>query len=393
MRKIRSKTFSAAALLLSAVLLLGLCGCGAPDIGVLDGPGMEKPLPTETPEPAETEPPAPAPADDPDEAAAQYLTGDWVYCAKDGFDDILWLTLKPDGSYTMEFDAMRYFWGYNDDDSRCCYAGSWSAETADGGYILSLSVESTDDPNYEEAAALGSCFCEELSWCDGKLLLQITSAEEPFGFFPDYFDVDRNLFVLTRDEVREPTAERRCGESFYAQLWKSRYGCNGEEGDFGFGQFVIFADDIKLGENYEITNEVRECVSYIVSDTEGNDENLCMLSGGLDGLLPYGDAVYRLETNDAGEIIDAVYVSTLPPLSPEEAEEVLCGVGEMVIPLEEGAEIEYLGVEDVWSEHTCLFIVHCSGGDIRYAVCPDGEVFRYRESESCWEWIDPIAVG
>ena len=400
MRKIRSKTFSAAALLLSAVLLLGLCGCGAPEVEMLDGPGMQKPVETEapapaaeTPQPAESVPPASAPADDSDEAALNYLTGDWVYYSVDAYADVLWLTLASDGSYTMEFDAMAGLWGYNESGSRCHYTGSWTAECADGGYILSLALESTDDPNFIEAPALGSCFCEELSWCDGKTLLQITTAEEPFGFFPDYFEVDRYLFALARDEEREPAAERRCGESFYAQLWKSRYGCSGEEGDFGFGEFVIYADDVELGEDYGITNEVRECVPYIVNDIEGNDENLCMLSGGPDGFFVYGDGVYRLETNSAGEIIDAVYISTLPPLSPEEAEEVLCAVGEMELPLKEGAEIVYLGVEDVWSQHTCLFTVKCTGGEIRYAVCPDGEVYRYNETESWWEWIDPLAVG
>lgn len=409
MRKNQSKAFRAATLLLSAVLLLGLCACGnaAPDdIYMLDGPGMAMPLPTSTPQPApeapevpeplKTEAPAPEPEADPDEAAFEYLTGEWVYYSVDAYADALWLTLAPDGTYTMEYDSTVGLWGYNEDGAVYHYAGNWAAEAADGGYILSLGLDATDDPLYENEAALGSCFCEAVSWCDGKALLQITSAEEPHSFFADYFEIDWFLFVLTRDEARNPIAERRCGESFYAKLWKSRYSCNGEEGDFGFGQFVIFVDDMEMDENYVITNDVRECVPYIVNDAEGNDENLCMLSGGSDGLFAYGDSFYRIETNSSGEIIDAVYVSTIPPLSPEEAEEILREVGELELLLNQGSSVEYRGVEDVWSQNTCVFAVSCDtaeNGELYYAVCPDGTVYRYHETECYWEWIDPIAVG
>lgn len=405
MRKNQIKAFRAAALLLSAVLLLGLCGCGkaAPDIEMPDGPGVEKPESTvtlqsapETPVPAEPEPPAPEPEVDPDTAAFAYLTGEWVYYSVDAHADALWLMLSPDGSYTMEYDTSAGLWGYDGAGTVYHYAGNWTAKAADGGCTLSLGLETTDDPLYENEAALGSCFCEEVSWCDGKVLLQITPAEESRSFFADNFEIDWFLFVLTRDEARELTAERRCGESFYAKLWKSRYGCSGEEGDFGFGQFVIFADDVEMDENYQLTNDVRECVPYIVSDTGGNDENLSMLSGGPDGLFAYGDSLYRIETNSEGEIIDAVYVSTIPPLSPEEAEAVLREVGELELLLRQGSTVEYRDIQDVWSQNACVFAVSCNksaSGELCYAVCPDCTVYRYNETECYWEWIDPFAFG
>lgn len=98
-----------------------------------------------------------------------------------------------------------------------------------------------------------------------------------------------------------------CAQTFYALLPKSRYGGSCEEGDYAFGRFLIWADVVERSEDGGFVNAERVAVPYIVSGG-GSRENLSLLSGGPDGLDPYGSAVYALTTDEAGEIIDAVVV-------------------------------------------------------------------------------------
>lgn len=99
------------------------------------------------------------------------------------------------------------------------------------------------------------------------------------------------------------------GETFYAQLPKSRYGGNYETGDYAEGEFIIWVNRIELSETGEITARDGIAVPYIVGGdgNEGNEENLSMLSGGWDGDYPYDDEIWKITTNEDGRIVDAVF--------------------------------------------------------------------------------------
>lgn len=94
--------------------------------------------------------------------------------------------------------------------------------------------------------------------------------------------------------------------TFYAQIPKNRYGSNFEEGDYAEGEFILWLNEVILSDSGEILERGKYAVPYIVSDN-GNDENLCMLSGGLDGYKPYGNDIWKITTDEKGEIIDAEF--------------------------------------------------------------------------------------
>lgn len=96
-------------------------------------------------------------------------------------------------------------------------------------------------------------------------------------------------------------------QTFYAKLPRSRYGGYCEEGDYAIGRFLIWLLPVSLSESGECIPAGNVAVPYIVSEA-GNEENLCLLSGGNDGYYPYGDDIYEITTNVNGEIIDAVFL-------------------------------------------------------------------------------------
>ena len=100
----------------------------------------------------------------------------------------------------------------------------------------------------------------------------------------------------------------RKSETFCARVPKNRYGGSCEEGDYAVGKFLLWLCPVELAEDGSVLSAEPVAVPYIVS-SGGNGENLSMLSGGNDGLKPYGDEVWRFTTDEHGQIIDAVYVS------------------------------------------------------------------------------------
>ncbi len=100
----------------------------------------------------------------------------------------------------------------------------------------------------------------------------------------------------------------RKSETFYARVPKNRYGGSCEEGDYAVGKFLLWLCPVELAEDGSVRSAEPVAVPYIVS-SDGNGENLSMLSGGMDGLKPYGDEVWQFTTDEKGQIIDAVYVS------------------------------------------------------------------------------------
>lgn len=396
----------AIALLLMALLTASLCSCGA--VEPLDGPEPVSaagetpppaaptgktadvvPPPPTIPDTAETLPPPPVPE------SAEELCFPWSLYQTFAYQEVLWFHPAPDGSYTLCFDDVPGFWNETETETLYHYSGVWEMDEENGTKHLQLSLAETDDPLFVGAGTLGSYIWEDLSWCDGQLLMRMS----PFGGERNLFTErlgDGYEYVLIRKDERETNPTQRCDAQFYAHFWKSRYGGSGDEGDYGYGSFVIFADDLELDGDGGENNAVRECVPYIVDDGEGNEENLSLLSGGPDGLLPYGSDIYLVTTNSKGMIVDAIRVPTVPPLEADTAEAILRGVGEMELPLRDGATVAYQGTDVIWGENACMFEVRWGEHPeemIRYGVIPDGSVFRYDAGYDYWDWIDPEAVG
>ena len=95
------------------------------------------------------------------------------------------------------------------------------------------------------------------------------------------------------------------GKTFFAQVPKNRYGGLCEEGDYAIGEFILWLNEVVLSDSGEILQRGKYAVPYIVSDG-GNQENICLLSGGNDGEKPYGDDIWEFTTDENGSIVDAV---------------------------------------------------------------------------------------
>ena len=113
------------------------------------------------------------------------------------------------------------------------------------------------------------------------------------------------MLPILLDKATE--GDLRKSDTFYARIPKNRYGGHCEEGDYAVGSFLLWLCPVELAEDGTILSEEPTAVPYIVS-SEGNRENLCLLSGGPDGNDPYGEDICRITTDEKGEIIDAVFI-------------------------------------------------------------------------------------
>ena len=298
-------------------------------------PAPEETAPTETAPAAETAPaeqtppPAPALTD-----AEQYYVGQWNLPVDSFSGDSLQLNVLPDGTYVMALDAdLGLLNGSESYPVLYHYSGDWSVEESgdEGPGIITFELTETDDPQLQDWKCLGVFSFETLSRCNGKLLTLPLQRNNGDSILTEYFSGTDNVLWKTDDT---PTGEdRRTNDSFYAVLWETRYGDKGEPEDFGFGKFVVYADDVELSEDLEISNDVPESVPYIISDEA--DDSVNILSGGPDGLLALGKSVYLVTTDDKGEIVSVQYIPTAKAPTDEEAMEVLEQYDEVRIMMED----------------------------------------------------------
>ena len=150
----------------------------------------------------------------------------------------------------------------------------------------------------------------------GEIVLAEFVAEENFDALPDGF---RSAFCISRNDSYAPPmyippmkdapeeGDLIFGESFYAQIVCNRYGSSSSEDEYAHGRFLLWAEPLVQTEEGDFVRKGDDAaIPYIVSDN-GNDVNLSMLSGGWDGLYPYGDSILLLTTDKAGEIVDAIF--------------------------------------------------------------------------------------
>ena len=414
-----------AAMLCLLMLLPVLCGCEAkkeqPKIGTIPAAGekagslsdklqeMTAQTPEEPMEPAEQKPEEekapeqPAAEEKPaspkpekqlraweletEEEAKRYYAGDWMLYVPGFWSEMLWMTLGEDGTYQIELDTEEIILGYS---------GSWDVFETEGyetpfAMHLGEPVE-TNDPMFAGWPSIGDFIFEELTLCDGQILARPIQLNNGESILSEHIGLDVSM-VLIRNTEQQVTAERYRDETFFAHLWKSRYGGSGEPGDFGFGEFVIFVDDVTLQEDDTIVNTDRQSVPYIVG--EGNEENLSMLSGGPDGVYAYGDDVYLIAVNENSEIVDAVYVPTDPAPSEDEAMFLLENFEEVQQLLASGKAWMSEGTDILYGEKTIFFAF---GDNLpeqfvitdRYAVSASGFVYCYNAAEDDWYWMEPV---
>lgn len=418
------KTRMFAGLLCLLMLLSMLCGCETdkkqPKIGTTpvsdDKPGslsdklqeMTAQTPDDPPKapeqkPEEEAPEQPADAEKPsvpeaenqlhawelktEEQAKWYYAGDWMLYVPGCWNNMLWMTLSEDGTYRIELDTEEIILGYS---------GSWDVFETEGyetpfALHLGEAVE-TNDSMFAGWPSIGDFIFEELTLCDGLILANPVQLNNGESILSEHFGLDTPM-VMTRNTEQQVTAKRHMNDTFYAHLWKSRYGCSSEPGDFGFGEFVIFVDDVTLLEDDTIVNTDRQSVPYIVG--EGNDENLSGLSGGPDGVYAYGDEVYRVTVNENSEIVDAEFVPTKPAPSEEEALQLLENFEEVRFLLNEGKSVLSEGTDILYGEKA-IFIAF--GDDLpeqfvitdRYAVSASRFVYCYNAADDDWYWIEPV---
>lgn len=395
--------FRAVLFTLCAIMLLAsLCGCGAgtPESTVDPSEPVITPASTFAPTPAST--PEATVVTTPDSATEMIsdLAGEWSLYSPCAYSEILWLTLDESGSFNLDIDCPEWLWDIGEGDPTAYhYTGKWSLSPwVDGGempFLVCFTAEESDDPLFPAGSSLGDFTLEDVSLCDGQRLVRFTQQNDGESFMTEHI-CEYDLWILGQKDDRELTCTRRENDCFFAHIWKSQYGYRTEPGDFGYNQFVVYVDDIELDDEFNELNVVRESVPYIVG--EGNDENLCMLSGGYDELFAYGESVYLITTNADGEIIDAVYTPTVPAPDEKTAAEVLTSIDEVRLMLESGMSMLFEGTDTVWSENVRLVALGTDHEEmfvreVHYAVTGDGTVYRYDPIEDYWYWVDPEAMG
>ena len=328
----------------------------------------------------------------PEEEAALYYTGNWSFYVPSLLTEAAHLIVGEDGTYTAQVISADAFTDTDGDAAPCAYRGTWSLVPAEGyliPYGIRLSLEYTDDALMEGWRSIGDFVFDKLTLCDGQLLADLIQLNNGDSFISMH--LDRELSgVLTKDTDLEVTETRRAGQSFYAQMPKNRYGYRSEPGDFGYGEFVIFVDEVTLGgDGYEIINDVRESVPYIVGEGEGTSE----LSGGNDGLMPYGNGVYRITTDSEGKIIDARFIPTDPPPTEDEAIAVFENCAEVIELMQSGTKWMSEGIDVIDSQNSLIFVF---GSDRygqfvreeRYAVSSSLDVYHYDPVMDQWNCLE-----
>ncbi len=371
------------------------------------------------------------------------LAGKWTCFDPGAYAETAALEIAEDGHFTLKIDTGMGLNAINPENGDMqelpvyTYTGFLEVFfdfSEDIPYTLDFLTGDTDDVYFEDWRSYGDFGVSLLSHCDGKTLLlfsQVNNGDSVLSqrVFPS---LDTYSWVFEREDA-SPSAlpEQKKDARFTAYLLKSRYGdaydfepCTDKDGKthyriydgddadgnaqyreveedeiFGLGKFVVYADEIRIEDRYNIINDDPICVPYIISDTQGNEENLSMLSGGPDGLLPYGLAVYEITTDEKGEIVDAVFIPTDIPPDAELAFETLSYIDEVRIMVEEdGMEMLYEGEDTLWGENVAIVWLGTEHEDnfvkeVEYAVMSDLTVYRYSAAQDDWYWVDPAAMG
>lgn len=328
-----------------------------------------------------------------------YLAGDWSLYVPSAHAEALWLTIAEDGTYSLRVDTGAGMWQYDGEEMPTYrYNGTWTLEPwedAETPFLICFGLNETDDPFFDGWNSIGDFVIEEVTVCDGQLLVRFNQMNNGDSVLMEHIGWG-SPWILTRGDERAVTEEVHANDTFYAHLWKSRYGCSSQPGDVGEGRFVIWADALEMVDEFTFENSVRECVPYLVSDN--GDESTSGLSGGPDELFAYGDAIYLLTTDAAGEIISAAYYPTERPVSEAEAAEILVNIDEVRMMFADGMKMSFDGTEIIWNSR-CRIAWMCTDHEehlvreVEYAVDPYGVVFRYDPAGDCWRWVDPTAMG
>lgn len=381
------------ALILSTVLLLTLLA------GCTQKPTEQTETTTAVEAPAVTEP---APAEKThlhsweittEEEARDYYVGQWKLYEPGAYGDVLSLTLAEDDTFAMEIVT-------DENGQMSHYSGTWEIEMYEDGYLacaVNLHLQDTDDDYFAQWESIGTFAFEELSHCDGELLAnmhQLNNGDSVYTIYCTTAFENPNTAVLHKPLEDTTEQERRTNDTFYAHMWKSRYGDQGQEGDFGFGQFVVYVDDVELQNETQIINDVITSVPYIV----GDDEDTGYLSGGPDGLYPYGSDVYRLTTDADGVITSAEYICTDPAPTEEEAFMLLQNYDEVRLMMEEGMTMLYDGQDSLFGVNVAMVSMGTNHEDnfvreVQYAITPYSDVYRLDMERNEWYWVDPSAMG
>lgn len=337
-----------------------------------------------------------------EEEMLQFFAGEWALYNCSAHADVAWLTMGEDGTFAATVDTASGLWGADEPDAETySYKGTLEFlpfEEAETPFIVRFRPTETDDAFFDGWDSIGDFIFTEVSLCDGELLVNFGQANNGESFLSERVGMDC-LMTFMREDARtvDETAQRK-NDTFNAAIWKSRYGDSSEPGDFGEGRFVLWVDDVEVLDDYTIVNDVRESVPYIVSDG-GNDENLCMLSGGPAGWFVYDAGIYQVTTDENGEIIDAVYIPTTPTISEENAAWILESIDEVRMMMQDnGMTMLFDGEENVWGENCRIVWLGTDHPgnfvrEVEYAVTPYGDVYRYDVIEDCWNWVDPEAMG
>ena len=150
-----------------------------------------------------------------------------------------------------------------------------------------------------------------------EFVLETDIDELPKDFYSSAY-ISRNCtdgiptYIKEQPALKEAPAEGDLitNETFYAKVLKNRYGGYAEEDAYAPDRFLLWVMPMEMSASGDFEEACSFAVPYIVSD-EGNDENLSLLSGGVDGMDPYGEAILRLTTDKNGEIVDAVFIDDL----------------------------------------------------------------------------------
>ena len=185
-----------------------------------------------------------------------------------------------------------------------------SAVKDDGFQIATAEISSVQLTNgkgtFNFEDSFGNTGVCEISFADGSMDLKFDEVEYQWGFSVadgsgTYQKEDR---IVCKSFPKE--GDLIINSSFFATVPENRYGGNSSDFDYAPGEFLLWLSPMELTDDGYFIRKNSIAVPYIVSD-DGNGENLSILSGGNDGLNPYGDSILYFTTDSAGEIIDVLH--------------------------------------------------------------------------------------
>lgn len=243
------------------------------------------------------------------EDARRYLAGEWSCCTLYAGDGAMQLSFAEDGTYKARVDNSLGLLGWDEENTGIySYSGGWTIKpwSEEEPFMVGLSLDATNDPLYQGMTSLGDYSFRELTLCDGWRYVSLEQLNNGDGLYTSWFLPLGSMEIRRRDD-RPVTAAPRKNAQFYAHLWQVDY-----------NPFCVWADEIDFNEDeFTYTDPVRESVRYPVVSGEGTSE----LSGGLEGPLTYGEAIYFLTIDADGKLVDARYVMSR---LPSEEEALLC---------------------------------------------------------------------